>query len=161
LSKRKRKPIDDFTSYARNRSKKWKPGWKPVAVFGMKGSTAWTTPKHLPQWWGPKQFTTTVQEIDVRPGGVWRYVMHGPDRTDYDNKITFIEIEHPERLEYTHGDGVEDEHFRVSVTFDQQDETTQYGNGARDYRNLGSSRRASAISSVTEDVRQHKLLDVI
>lgn len=36
---------------------------------------AWTDPKHLPQWWGPKQFTTTVQEIDVRPGGVWRYVI--------------------------------------------------------------------------------------
>lgn len=86
---------------------------------------AWTDPKHLPQWWGPKQFTTTVQEIDVRPGGVWRYVMHGPDGTDYDNKITFLEIEHPERLVYAHGDGVEDEQFRVIVTFEQQDKATQ------------------------------------
>jgi uncharacterized protein YndB with AHSA1/START domain len=39
----------------------------------------WTNPEHLPQWWGPKGFTITVQEIDVRPGGVWRFVMHGPD----------------------------------------------------------------------------------
>ena len=33
---------------------------------------AWTNPKHLPHWWGPNGFTTTIQEMDVRPGGNWR-----------------------------------------------------------------------------------------
>ena len=44
---------------------------------------AWTNPKHLVQWWGPHGFTTTIRAIDVRPGGVWRFVMHGPDGVDY------------------------------------------------------------------------------
>lgn len=40
---------------------------------------AWTDPKHIAQWWGPKGFTTRVIEMDVRPGGKWRYVMTGPE----------------------------------------------------------------------------------
>jgi uncharacterized protein YndB with AHSA1/START domain len=84
---------------------------------------AWTNSKHLSQWWGPEGFTITVQEIDVRPGGVWRYIMHGPNGVDYDNKIEYIEVESPERLVYAHGDSTE-EHFRVTVTFaDQGDQT--------------------------------------
>ncbi|MBD2869315.1 SRPBCC family protein [Paenibacillus arenilitoris] len=80
----------------------------------------WTNPGHLPKWWGPNGFTITVRAIDVRPGGVWRYVMHGPDGTDYDNKISYHEVVRPERLVYSHGDGEDDEHFRVTVTFAEQ-----------------------------------------
>ena len=40
---------------------------------------AFTDVKHLARWWGPGGFTTTTHAIDVRPGGVWRFVMHGPD----------------------------------------------------------------------------------
>ncbi len=86
---------------------------------------AWTDPKHLPQWWGPEGFTTTVKEIEVKPGGVWRYTMHGPDGVDYENKITFIEVNRPERLVYSHGDGTEDELFRVSVSLEQQGRETK------------------------------------
>ncbi|HWC28632.1 MAG TPA: SRPBCC domain-containing protein [Dehalococcoidia bacterium] len=39
-------------------------------------------------------------QADLRPGGRWRFVMHGPDGTDYDNLITFVEIVAPERLVY-------------------------------------------------------------
>ncbi len=83
---------------------------------------AWTDPKDVPQWWGPKGFTTTIHEMDVRPGGVWRFIMHGPDGTDYDNKIVFIEIVKPKRLVYPHGSDKEDEpgQFRVTVTFAEQ-----------------------------------------
>jgi len=78
---------------------------------------AWTDPKHVAQWWGPKGFTTTIHEMDVRPGGVWRFIMHGPDGTDYNNSIVFDEIVKPERLVYTHGSDDEPEQFRVTVTF--------------------------------------------
>ena len=44
---------------------------------------AWTDPKQVVQWWGPQGFTTTIHEMDVRPGGVWRHTMHGPDGTEY------------------------------------------------------------------------------
>ena len=43
----------------------------------------WTNPEHIVNWYGPKGFTDTVIEMDVRPGGMWRHVMHGPDGVDY------------------------------------------------------------------------------
>jgi len=83
---------------------------------------AWTDPKHLGQWWGPDGFTTTTRSIDVRVGGVWRFVMHGPDGRDYENRITFHEIVRPERLVYSHDDGedeaVEPIAFHTTVTFE-------------------------------------------
>ena len=63
---------------------------------------AWTDPQQVVQWWGPRGFTTTTHKMEVRPGGVWRFVMHGPDGRDYQNKIVFIEVLKPERLVYRH-----------------------------------------------------------
>jgi uncharacterized protein YndB with AHSA1/START domain len=82
--------------------------------------TAWTDPKHLAQWWGPIGFTTTTSAFDMRPGGVWRFVMHGPDGRDYQNRITFDEIVKPERIVYRHGGGedVEPVQFTQTVTFE-------------------------------------------
>jgi uncharacterized protein YndB with AHSA1/START domain len=81
---------------------------------------AWSDPKHLAQWWGPNGFTTTTSAFDMRAGGVWRFVMHGPDGRDYQNRITFDEVVKPERLVYHHGGGddVEPVQFRVTVTFE-------------------------------------------
>ena len=82
--------------------------------------TAWTKPEHLAQWWGPDGFSTTTSAYDLRPGGVWRFVMHGPDGRDYENRITFDEIVKPERIRYHHGGGddVEPVQFRTTVTFE-------------------------------------------
>src|SRR5262249_44544159 len=80
---------------------------------------AWTEHERLVQWWGPDGFTTTIHEIDVRPGGVWRFIMHGPDGVDYGNKIVYLEVSAPERLVYLHGEDTENdaEQFHVTVTF--------------------------------------------
>ena len=64
---------------------------------------AWTDPKHLARWYGPNGFTVTTHEMDVRPGGVWRLTMHGPDGTDYPNLTRYVEVVRPERLVYEHG----------------------------------------------------------
>jgi uncharacterized protein YndB with AHSA1/START domain len=79
--------------------------------------SAWTDPKHLAQWWGPFGFTTTTSSFDFRPGGHWRFVMHGPDGRDYQNRVTFEEIVPPERIVYRHGGGddVEPVQFRTTV----------------------------------------------
>jgi uncharacterized protein YndB with AHSA1/START domain len=61
---------------------------------------AWTDPDHLAQWWGPKGFTNTFQEFDMRPGGIWRFVMHGPDGVDHKNKSVFVEVVKPGRKVY-------------------------------------------------------------
>jgi uncharacterized protein YndB with AHSA1/START domain len=80
---------------------------------------AWTNPKHLVHWWGPNGFTTTVQEMDVKPGGTWRLVMHGPDGREYHNRIVFLEAEKPARLVYKHEPepGSEPVSFQTTVTF--------------------------------------------
>jgi len=80
---------------------------------------AWTDPKHVAKWWGPQGFTTTISEMDVRPGGIWRLVMHGPDGKDYKNRIVFLDVAKPERLVYKHDPepGSEPVTFQVTVTF--------------------------------------------
>ena len=64
---------------------------------------AMVDPQHVVQWWGPRGFTTTIEQMEVRPGGVWKHVMHGPDGADYPNKSVFKEVVKPERLVYSHG----------------------------------------------------------
>ncbi len=80
---------------------------------------AFTEPQHLAQWWGPNGFTTTTLAFDFRPGGVWRFVMHGPDGRDYQNRITYDEIVPPQRIVYRHGGGedVEPVQFSQTLTF--------------------------------------------
>ncbi|PSB25616.1 SRPBCC domain-containing protein [Stenomitos frigidus] len=58
----------------------------------------WTQPEHIAQWWGPKGFTTRVEALDLTPGGQWRYVMIGPDGTEYPVKGVFSEIVPFERI---------------------------------------------------------------
>src|ERR1700722_3962453 len=53
---------------------------------------AWTDPKLLAQWWGPKGFTNPVCELDARPGGAIRVHMRGPDGTVYPMGGMFHEI---------------------------------------------------------------------
>src|SRR5208282_360490 len=62
---------------------------------------AWTDPRHVAQWWGPKGFTNPVCEMDVRPGGALRIVMRAPDGADHAMKGVFREVVEPERLVFT------------------------------------------------------------
>jgi uncharacterized protein YndB with AHSA1/START domain len=88
---------------------------------------AWTDPKHIGAWWGPDGFTTTTDVMDVKPGGVWRFVMHGPDGRDYKNKILYLEVVKPERLVYKHSGDEETEpvNFHVTVTFTEKEGKTE------------------------------------
>ena len=62
---------------------------------------AWTDPKLMAQWWGPKMFTNPVCEVDARPGGKLRIVMRGPDGNDYPMRGVFQEVLAPEKLSFT------------------------------------------------------------
>lgn len=96
----------------------------PVAIKGTREFdapvelvfAAFTDPKHLAQWWGPNGFTTTTSHFEFKPGGTWRYVMHGPDGRDYKNLITFEDIQTNKLIAYRHGGGDED---LEPVTFSQ------------------------------------------
>ena len=69
----------------------------------------WTDPTHIEKWWGPVGFTTTTNVMDVKPSGVWDYVMHGPDGTDYPNRSVYIEVAKPERLVFSNVGGRADD----------------------------------------------------
>src|SRR5688572_29004072 len=83
---------------------------------------AWTEAEHLTVWFGPKGYTTTTHEIDVREGGRWRFDMTAHDGTLYPNRIVFLQIKRPELLVMDHGYDKDDDpaKFRVTITFDEQ-----------------------------------------
>lgn len=80
---------------------------------------AWTDPQHITQWWGPTGFTSTILEMNVVPGGIWRFVMHSAEGVDYKNKIVYREVTKPERLIYSQGSDDESDSgaFNVTTTF--------------------------------------------
>lgn len=61
----------------------------------------WTSKKHVEQWWGPHFIKKNKIEIDLRKGGAYRYVMCGPDGTEYPMKGVFTEIVNNKRITYT------------------------------------------------------------
>ncbi|MHA6531660.1 SRPBCC family protein [Paenibacillus sp. BAC0078] len=83
---------------------------------------AWTNPEQLVRWWGPKGFTNTFQEFDLRPGGTWRFIMHGPNGVDYPNHSEFVEIVPDERIVLKHLSTPE---FQVTATFEEKDGRTK------------------------------------
>jgi len=80
----------------------------------------WTKPEHIVNWWGPVGFITTDKGMDVQAGGKWNFMMHGPDGTDYPNRIVFIEVIPYEKLVYKHSGDADTEpvNFHVTVTFE-------------------------------------------
>src|SRR5947209_10943060 len=62
----------------------------------------WTEPDEVAKWWGPEGFTTPRDriEFDLRPGGVCRLTMVGPDGEEYPSDGHFRVVEPPERLSF-------------------------------------------------------------
>ena len=83
---------------------------------------AWTDKEHFAKWFGPRGFTTTIKEADMRVGGRLRFDMVAPDGKVWDNRIVFLEIKSPELLVYDHGSDKDDDpgRFHVTLTFDEQ-----------------------------------------
>jgi uncharacterized protein YndB with AHSA1/START domain len=78
--------------------------------------TAWTDPTHLRNWWGPAGFTNTFNEFDLRPGGRWDFIMHGPDKGNYHNECEFVKIDKPSLLAWKrHSKPI----FQVVATFEE------------------------------------------
>jgi uncharacterized protein YndB with AHSA1/START domain len=71
-----------------------------------------TEREHVAHWWGPRGFTNTISKMEVRPGGEWEFVMHGPDGTDYPNKWVYVELTPPTRLVIDH---VSEPRFRSTI----------------------------------------------
>ncbi len=61
-----------------------------------------TDPKHIPNWWGPSGFTSTIHKMEFQPGVEWNLRMHGPNGTNYPNKSIFKEIIPHEKIVFEH-----------------------------------------------------------
>jgi uncharacterized protein YndB with AHSA1/START domain len=83
---------------------------------------AWTEKEQFAKWFGPRGFTTTIREADMRVGGLLRFEMQGPDGKVWDNRIAFLEMKSPELLVFDHGSDTDDDpaRFHVTLTFDEQ-----------------------------------------
>ena len=77
----------------------------------------WTNPDHIQHWWGLTGFKNTIRTMDVKPEGIWDFVMHRPDGTDFKNKHIYKEVVRPERLVLDH---ITAPRFRMTVTFGAQ-----------------------------------------
>ncbi len=64
---------------------------------------ATTKPEHVRHWYGLRSTEMVVCEIDLRPGGSWRYVLRGPDGVDHGFSGVYREVSPPDRLVYTEG----------------------------------------------------------
>jgi uncharacterized protein YndB with AHSA1/START domain len=83
---------------------------------------AFSDPSRLARWWGPKGFTNTFDEFDLRPGGAWRFVMHGPNGADYQNESLFLEVVKQERIVFRHLSG---HRFEMTITLAEEDGGTR------------------------------------
>jgi uncharacterized protein YndB with AHSA1/START domain len=82
----------------------------------------WTKPEHIAQWWGPNGFTTSIQVMNIEPGGKWDLVMHGPDGKEYENSSLFKEIIPFKKIVYEH---ISNPHFTATILFEEQGEQTK------------------------------------
>lgn len=67
-----------------------------------------TDPDHIKNFWGPDGFTNSIRQMDVKPGGQWLFTMHGPDGTDYPNRIIYRTVTPPSYISWDHDGGEDD-----------------------------------------------------
>lgn len=62
---------------------------------------AWTRPEHMKVWFTPAPWRTLDAEIDLRPGGIFRTVMQGPDTPPFENTGCILEVVPDRKLAWT------------------------------------------------------------
>lgn len=72
------------------------PAWREQVFAAL------SDPQRLARWWGPAGFTNTFNVCELRPGGRWSFVMHGPDGRNYPNESVFAEFEPPGKVVVQH-----------------------------------------------------------
>ena len=81
---------------------------------------AYTDPELIPRWWGPRRYATTVDKMDLRPGGVWRFVHRAADGGEYAFNGVYREIVPPKRLVHTFNyEGAPGHEAIETVTFEE------------------------------------------
>ncbi len=116
----------------------------PTQIFA-----AFADADRLATWWGPDSFRNTFEVFEFKPQGRWKFVMHGPDGTDYANDCTFLETS-PQRVVIRH---VTAPHFTLSITL------TEAGGPTRlDWRQaFDDPRVAAAVAPIVGPANEQNL----
>lgn len=77
---------------------------------------AFASADRLVRWWGPNGFRNTFYVFEFRPGGNWRFTMHGPDGKDYPNEAVFVAVEPARRIVIQH---ICQPLFQLSIGFER------------------------------------------
>ena len=87
---------------------------------------AYTDPNLISQWWGPRKYETIVDKMEVKKGGIWRFINRGSDGQEFAFNGVYHEIAAPERLLYTFEfEGLPPGHAGiVTITFEDQNGKT-------------------------------------
>lgn len=96
-------------------------------VFDAPRERVWkvlTDPNSIPQWWGPKSLTTTVEKMDLKPGGSWRYIHRDKDGNEYAFNGVYKEIDPPKLISRTFNfEGIPGDHELVeTLTLEEVEE---------------------------------------
>ena len=87
---------------------------------------AMTDPDLIPRWWGPKMLATIVDQLDLRRGGIWRFIQRGPEGDDYVFHGVYHDIVPPERVVQTFEFEGMPGHVSLQTTiFDEHDGRTE------------------------------------
>lgn len=62
----------------------------------------YTNPATIPDWWGPKRMVTTVDQMELMKGGIWRYVQHESDGKVHAHNGVYHEVAEPKRIVNTY-----------------------------------------------------------
>ena len=80
----------------------------PAAIYA-----AFESASILASWWGPEGFTNTFEIFEFKPGGRWKFVMHGPNGKDYENESVFASLEPGSRIVIEH---IAHPHYTLTVS---------------------------------------------
>jgi uncharacterized protein YndB with AHSA1/START domain len=83
---------------------------------------AFADPSRLAKWWGPKDFTNSFETFEFKVGGSWKFIMHGPDGSNYRNDSMFMALEVGKKVVIRH---ISQPHFTLTVSLLPSKEGTQ------------------------------------
>jgi uncharacterized protein YndB with AHSA1/START domain len=120
--------------------------YAPQAIYA-----AFASAGTLASWWGPAGFSNTFEVFDFRPGGHWKFVMHGPNGSDYRNESTFTALEPGARVVIRH---LSHPHYTLTVALHPEGEA---GTRVHWVQTFKDAKTAQGLKHIVEPANEQNL----
>jgi uncharacterized protein YndB with AHSA1/START domain len=111
----------------------------------------------LAHWWGPSGFSNTFEVFEFRPGGRWKFVMHGPDGSNHPNESVFLKLDAPSTIVIKH---VSQPRFVLTVTLAVHERGTAI-DWAQEFEDSGVAARIRHIVEPANEQNLDRLQSVL